>query len=1187
MEFHVSREARDRYGFGEALFSLAGNVVLADFRATRTLVRQMNSARDVAGHPELAVQPGQLNAMGLIDEILHHVSALYRRRRDPQALEAALAALDASLGAEVVNATLAAFVDRYPPTAVYGGDESAGTWLAGTTDGLPNRQVALEELAHLWLANVNPAFAPFHELFDDRPLAAESAYEQVIEALAAHFAARPPFGPENQTLVAMLRSPAIASPDSLSGQLRYIRQRWGMLLEGLLDGRLELSLDVLNEEERALWLRFHGWDEAAALARGQRVGVYQFGDQELEPERFSMDRDWMPRLVLMAKSTYVWLDQLAREYQREVGRLDQVPDEELDRLARWGFTGLWLIGLWERSRASERIKRLRGNPDAVASAYSLLDYRIADDLGGEAAFENLRERAWRRGIRLASDMVPNHMGIDSAWVMEHPDWFISLDDPPYPAYSYGGPDLSSDGRVGLWIEDHYYDNSDAAVVFRREDRATGENRFVYHGNDGTSMPWNDTAQLDYLRPDVREAVIQTILAVAHRFPVIRFDAAMTLAKKHYQRLWYPEPGSGGAIPSRAEHGMTRAEFDERMPVEFWREVVDRVAAEAPDTLLLAEAFWLMEGYFVRTLGMHRVYNSAFMNMLRDEENAKYRQVLKNTLEYDPEILWRYVNFMSNPDERTAVDQFGKGDKYIGVAVMMATIPGLPMFGHGQVEGFYERYGMEYRRAYYDESPDSELIGHHEREIAPLLRRRYLFSGVDRFLLYDFFTPDGAVDENVFAYSNRAGDERALIVYHNRFAETRGWIRSSVAYNERQPSGERRLIQRTLGDGLGLTPGGDAFAIFHDRVTGLEHIRSCQELTERGLYLELAAYGRHVFVDFREVQSTERAPYARLAELLGGAGVPSVDLELRRLALEPALQPLRELLEPAFLQQLLRACGRPSAVETDFHEPAVAEVERRARKLVLAIADLTGRSADADALAASARAEVEAVLDLPARSPGQSATARARSAARYWGVQPDDAFSLGTLLAIALVRPFALAAGHGAGLSAWLDEWTLRDVISGSLMGIGLDYGQAQRATSLVGVIADRPLRSAGARSGFAILAGLLETDEGQRFVFANWHGGVLWLNREALVELRWWLGEEAVLAASIDGGAADLGRALVSWRAFAEAVDRCAQGSAFHLDLLVEGLRALASPRRPRVVGPVSDESGKGAGKRLDERETE
>jgi hypothetical protein len=179
---------------------------------------------------------------------------------------------------------------------------------------------------------------------------------------------------------------------------------------------------------------------------------------------------------------------------------------------------------------------------------------------------------------------------------------------------------------------------------------------------------------------------------------------MTLAKKHIERLWYPEPGQGGAIPSRAEHAMSKAAFDAAMPVEFWREVVDRVAAEVPDTLLLAEAFWLMEGYFVRTLGMHRVYNSAFMNMLRDEKNADYRLVVKDTLEFDPEILKRYVNFMSNPDEKTAVDQFGTGDKYFGIATLMATMPGLPMIGHGQVEGFAEKYGMEFRRAYWDEHP---------------------------------------------------------------------------------------------------------------------------------------------------------------------------------------------------------------------------------------------------------------------------------------------------------------------------------------------------------------------------------------------------------------------------------------------------------------------------------------------------
>ena len=78
----------------------------------------------------------------------------------------------------------------------------------------------------------------------------------------------------------------------------------------------------------------------------------------------------------------------------------------------------------------------------------------------------------------------------------------------------------------------------------------------------------------------------------------------------------------------------------------------------------------MEGYFVRTLGMHRVYNSAFMHMLRDEDNAKYRQVMKNTLEFDPQVLKRYVNFMNNPDEKTAVEQFGTRDKYFGVCTLM-------------------------------------------------------------------------------------------------------------------------------------------------------------------------------------------------------------------------------------------------------------------------------------------------------------------------------------------------------------------------------------------------------------------------------------------------------------------------------------------------------------------------------------
>ncbi len=86
-EFHVSRRARDRYRFDEALFTLTGNVIFADFRAARDFAHRMNEARDLANHPDRAVSAGQLNALGLVDELTHLMVARYRARTNPQLLE--------------------------------------------------------------------------------------------------------------------------------------------------------------------------------------------------------------------------------------------------------------------------------------------------------------------------------------------------------------------------------------------------------------------------------------------------------------------------------------------------------------------------------------------------------------------------------------------------------------------------------------------------------------------------------------------------------------------------------------------------------------------------------------------------------------------------------------------------------------------------------------------------------------------------------------------------------------------------------------------------------------------------------------------------------------------------------------------------------------------------------------------
>jgi glycosidase len=1041
MEFHISRQSRDRYEFDQSLFSLSGNVIFANLRAARTFAQKINQRRDVIRHPERAVRAGELNAMGLIDEILHLVVAIYRQERAPQSLALALDWLKQTVGRRKVERALVDFATDFPPLAVYRGELSLAEYLVGDTDGVPNQEVLLEEMLLLWLENKNPAFSPFQELFDDTRLAAESAYAPVMAELHRFFEHQPPFGPQEQNLVDLLRSPAIAVPHSLSGQIEYIRTNWADLLGRYLSsllGRLLTSLDLIREEEMQ-----RGMGGGGPIP----VPVYDAAAMAFEAENFSPDREWMPRLVLLAKNTYVWLAQLSQEYGREIKRLDQIPDEELRKLAGWGFTGLWLIGLWERSRASARIKQIMGNAEAIASAYSLYDYSIAGDLGGEEAYRALREKAWRVGIRLASDMVPNHMGIDSPWVVEHPDWFLSLDYSPFPSYSFNSENLSGDDRAVIQIEDHYYSRSDAAVVFRHIDRRDGHERFIYHGNDGTSMPWNDTAQLNYFKPEVREAVIQTILSVARRFPIIRFDAAMTLAKLHFQRLWFPTPGTGGAIPSRADFSMSKEQFDQIMPVEFWREVVDRVAQEAPDTLLLAEAFWLMESYFVRTLGMHRVYNSAFMNILRNEENGKYRLIMKNTLEFDPEILKRYVNFMNNPDERTAVDQFGKGDKYFGICTLLATMPGLPMIGHGQIEGYSEKYGMEFKRAYWDERPDPYLIERHQREIFPLLHRRALFAGVDNFLLYDFFTTIGGVNEDVYVYSNGLGSERGLVVYHNKFADTEGWVRMSAAFSLKGPDGERSLTQRSLGEGLNLQGGPGRYCIYRDLTSGLEYIRASQEIVEKGLFLSLHAYEYHAFVDIHEVADDEWSSYGKLNAYLAGRGVPSVQSALQELQLQPVLDPLRGILNSGYLRYLLDARLR---------EPAAAlppdlldEGEEKLSHLLDGIEYMTGAGGDGAGMARSRllqalRPGLRLALSLPTLAeryplPGASRYCRAVEYLRA-GLPEQESGGWLALFAWLFLHDLGRLAGDEdaeATTSAWIDEWMIGRLLSEAARELGI------------------------------------------------------------------------------------------------------------------------------------------------------
>jgi hypothetical protein len=282
------------------------------------------------------VRGGDLNLYALLNRAIRHVIGRYLAQQQPDALRHASAAAGVPVETPPFDAQVTAFARHYPAR-----DAAAAPIPAPAALLDPDRLVA--EALLLRLTGDNPALVPFSPLHDDRELAAVVPSRELAAGVERYLETQPPVAPTRLSLPAFLRAPVKASPHSLAGQIEYLRAHWGELLPPELLAELVVALDIVRVEERE-FAGGPGKPQVLEFLKGGRLG--REGYDYPEYERFSPDADWMAHVVMIAKMTYVWLDQLAKRYGRPVERLDQVPDEELDCLARRGFSALWLIGVW-------------------------------------------------------------------------------------------------------------------------------------------------------------------------------------------------------------------------------------------------------------------------------------------------------------------------------------------------------------------------------------------------------------------------------------------------------------------------------------------------------------------------------------------------------------------------------------------------------------------------------------------------------------------------------------------------------------------------------------------------------------------------------------------------------------------------------------------------------------------------
>jgi hypothetical protein len=460
--------------------------------------------------------------------------------------------------------------------------------------------------------------------------------------------------------------------------------------------------------------------------------------------------------------------------------LGAVPRAELERLAGYDFDALWLMGVWQRSPSSLKIARehpglqaeyRRALPDCapkdvIGSPYAVYRYQVDPVLGGDKELAALRQRLRRLGLRLVLDFVPNHLAVDHAWLAEHPERLVQ----------------SSPASLAREPGNYFRDD------------AGGQPRVFAHGRDPNFGGWTDTVQLDYRRPDTRQAMSDVLLTVAERCDGVRCDMAMLVKQDVFLRTW-----GGQFSPPRSE---------------FWPVAIADVKARHPDFLTLAEVYWDME-WELQQQGFDYTYDKRLYDRLLSGDPTS----VGLHLHADPEYQRHLARFVENHDEERALAAFGL-QRSRAVAALALTLPGLRLLHEGQLEGYRLKLPVQLGRR--QPEPPEPGVERFYRRLLAALRHPVFHDGDWRLLESQAEWVGNPSYRKVVAHRWVMGEERRLVAVNLGPAPAQCFLPLDLP----ALAGGSWHLWDLLGDA--------------------RYVRDGDELSVRGLYLDLPGYECHLF-----------------------------------------------------------------------------------------------------------------------------------------------------------------------------------------------------------------------------------------------------------------------------------------------------------------------------------------------------
>jgi hypothetical protein len=346
-----------------------------------------------------------------------------------------------------------------------------------------------------------------------------------------------------------------------------------------------------------------------------------------------------------------------------------------------------------------------------------------------------------------------------------------------------------------WVQEHseYYISGSATDLAQAPQNfiRLKDGLLLAHGRDPYFSGWSDTLQLDYSNPACQQAQIATLLEIADQCDGLRCDMAMLVIPEVFERTW------GRPTP------------------EFWPRAISAVRKRVPNFCFLAEVYWDLESAMHKR-GFDYAYDKRLYDRLRDGHARPVREHLWAGLEYQDKL----ARFLENHDEPRAAATFSI-EKHQAAALLTFLTPGLRFFHQGQLEGRRLRISPHLVRA--PREPIDEPVVVFYQQLLKVLQLPVLRNGDWRLLECRSAWEGNPSADCMIAFSWRGSEGETLLVTVN-YAPHASQCYLSLPFQELAA----RVFQ--LKDLLGQH----------------KYERSGDSLHTPGLYLDLPAWGYHVF-----------------------------------------------------------------------------------------------------------------------------------------------------------------------------------------------------------------------------------------------------------------------------------------------------------------------------------------------------